>query len=132
MENVDVLGFAGKKHMFILVTTDKGLCGGTNAVVLRWMRNTGKKMIEAQKDFNIFVIGDKGKSQMEKMFSKQFVGFVDTCYPKTGLTFSQASAIATRICASAQFDTATITHNIFRVSTSFVFKSVIRPLISIF
>lgn len=114
MENVDVVKFAGKKHLFIIVTTDRGLCGGVNSVILRLMRAYVKQMNDNNKDFSIYCIGEKGKSQMEKLYGKNYVGFVDGCYPKTGLTFSQASAIAARICASTKFDTATISYNIFR------------------
>ncbi len=67
---------------------------------------------------------------MEKLFPKHFVGFVDGCYPKTGLTFSQACAIATRVNSSCEFDTASITYNLFRSAIKYdTITRILAPMV---
>lgn len=128
MENPDIVGNAGDNHLFIAVTSDKGLCGGVNSTVVRTIRKWGDELKAQKKNFKIFIIGDKGKGGLMRLFPKNVVGGVDQCYPKGGTTFPMASAIGQRILAY-DFDTASITYNEFVSAVQY--DTLTRELVSL-
>lgn len=128
MFNPDIVGSAGDNHLFIAVTSDRGLCGGVNSVVIRTLRAYGDAMKAAGKKFQVFVIGDKGKGGLGRLFPEQYVGGVDQCYPKGGVTFPIASGIGQRILAY-DFDTASVTYNKFVSAVQY--DTLTRQLVSL-
>lgn len=66
---VDSSSIKPTKPLYIAVAADKGLCGAINSSVVRGLRD---KIIadgeEAQKDGSIFVVGEKAKQGLERMF----------------------------------------------------------------
>merc|ERR1712159_562484 len=64
-------------RLIIVVTSNKGLCGGFNSSAVRRARLIARKYSEAKKSFRFFCIGKKGYSQLKfeygKFISDQFV-----------------------------------------------------------
>ena len=70
-----------KKIGFIVVTTDKGLCGGMNTNVLRQVTNRMKELNAAGNKFEVVAIGNKGYGFMNRMGASivaQCINFGDT------------------------------------------------------
>ena len=81
-----------KKACFIVVSTDKGLCGGINTAVVKY-----STVLNAMNESSKFsIVGDKARAQLTRMFPKQVSNVVvDTT--KQPLTFSTACALADTI-----------------------------------
>jgi F0F1-type ATP synthase gamma subunit len=59
LETIDVSPFP-KKNLIVAMTTDKGLCGGVNTILCRMTRQLFNKITADGKDYEIFVLGEKG------------------------------------------------------------------------
>jgi F-type H+-transporting ATPase subunit gamma len=84
-----------KTNLFVAFSTDKGLCGGVNSFITRGLRGIAAKMEADGKDFKLVVYGEKGRSQMRRLFDgKMVVAATDCEYPAT---FSSVSGVANEV-----------------------------------
>jgi hypothetical protein len=60
--------------LFVCLTSDKGLCGGVNSFITRAMRKVMAHCAEEGKSPKIFVVGDKGRTQMRRIFPDEMAG----------------------------------------------------------
>ena len=86
-----------KKTLLIPLTTDKGLCGGTNSNIVREVKAMVKNNREAYK---IFVIGDKGSISLSRPFP-DIMEFAATNVA-TPINFPTAAAIGHQILTNAK------------------------------
>lgn len=87
----------GQKNVFVVITSDRGLCGGINSGIAK---NVRKQFAEASKeDSQLFVLGDKGRAQLRRDFSDIIRGSATEAYVNTP-TFTVASAIAEAVVGS--------------------------------
>lgn len=72
---VDDSDFSDLPQKFLLVpfTSDKGLCGGINTFINRGVRNCVAAMKMDGKDMDICVIGEKGRSQLRRVYGDKIV-----------------------------------------------------------
>lgn len=100
------------KEMVIPISSDRGLCGGVNTAVSRGTRNYTAELEAAGTEFQMFMVGDKSRSQLQRTHGKNFVGDVID-YTKFGFNFTIASMCAARALAMPTVDTMTLVHNKF-------------------
>jgi len=50
-----------QRHMLVLVNTDKGLCGGLNANLVKEAKLQAKRLIAEGKDVSFYLVGKKGR-----------------------------------------------------------------------
>ena len=82
----------GKKTLFIVCSSDKGLCGGIHSGLSKATR----RMLEKQPDADIVVIGEKSKAQLSRSSGKNMVmSFAGV--GKDVPTFADAQAIADQV-----------------------------------
>lgn len=82
----------GKKTLFIVCSSDKGLCGGIHSGLSKATR----RMLEKQPDADIVVIGEKSKAQLGRSNGKNMVmSFAGI--GKDVPTFADAQAIADQV-----------------------------------
>lgn len=82
----------GKKTLFIVCSSDKGLCGGIHSGLSKATR----RMLEKQPDADIVVIGEKSKAQLGRSNGKNMVmSFAGV--GKDVPTFADAQAIADQV-----------------------------------
>lgn len=106
-----------QKHLFIVVTSDRGLAGGFNSNVSRFARNEIRQLIKAGKDVKIITVGRKARDILKRDFSANIVDSVMGLGGKTKLTFADAASIAENIVAdfnTGGFDVATLVYNRFQ------------------
>lgn len=72
LENVDVTDFP-KKNLIIAMTSDKGLCGGVNSILCRMTRQMLGRLDASGKDYQLYVLGDKGRAQLRRNFGNKFL-----------------------------------------------------------
>jgi len=116
LENIDLSSFPAK-NLIVALTTDKGLCGGVNSILCRMTRQTITKLGADGKSYSMFILGDKGKSQLRRIVGDNLLGTVSE--RSLPYTFEQASAIAAEF-VNAEYDAIHIFYNEFRSAISYV------------
>ncbi|MFN3293147.1 MAG: F0F1 ATP synthase subunit gamma [Gemmobacter sp.] len=105
-----------KVHLLVVMTSERGLCGGFNSSIVKTARAHAQKLLAAGKTVKILTVGKKGREQLKRDMSAHFVGHVDMSEVRK-LGYSNAAAIAQDILArfeAGEFDVATIFFNRFQ------------------
>ncbi|QJF52258.1 MULTISPECIES: F0F1 ATP synthase subunit gamma [Roseobacter] len=99
-----------KVQLLIVMTSERGLCGGFNANIAKKAKTHAKKLLAEGKEVKILTVGKKGRDQLKREYSKHFVGHVDLTEVKR-VGYADAQGIAKDILArfdAGEFDVATI------------------------
>ena len=103
-------------HLLVVMTSDRGLCGGFNSSISRGARKLARDLKAQGKTVKILCIGRKGRDQLRREFGPEIIGTVEDV-GKPRLTFAAAEAIATRILSMFQhgeFDVCELIYNRFK------------------
>ena len=103
-------------HLLIVMTAERGLCGGFNSTIARLARARATELLAAGKTVKILTVGKKGREQLKRDLSDHFVGHVDLTDVKR-VGYANAQGIARDILArfeANEFDVATIFYNRFQ------------------
>ena len=109
-----------KHKLFIVISSDKGLCGGIHSSVSKFTRRTiADKENPVDSDSPIMVIGDKSKAQLSRALPKN----ISLTFNQIGRdipTFADAAGVADLIVKSdVKYDSIAIVHNKFVSSISY-------------
>jgi F-type H+-transporting ATPase subunit gamma len=99
-----------KVHLLVVMTAERGLCGGFNANIAKLARQRADKLIANGKTVKILTVGKKGRDAMKRDYAKYFVGHIDmTDVKRVGYADAQkvAQDVLTRF-DDEEFDVATI------------------------
>ncbi len=103
-------------HLCVVITADRGLCGGFNTNICRKARSYFEKILKEGKTLKIFTVGSKGDDQLKRSYGSyiiekaNFKGFKQ-------ITYKEAEEIGKRIIKlfnENQFDVCTIFYNKFK------------------
>ncbi|MFT6944275.1 MAG: F-type H+-transporting ATPase subunit gamma [Yoonia sp.] len=97
-------------HLLIVMTAERGLCGGFNGNIAKLAKSHAQKLVAAGKAVKILTVGKKGRDAIKRDFGKYFVGHVDLSGVKR-LGYVDAQGIAKDVLSrfdTAEFDIATI------------------------
>ncbi len=64
-------------HLLLVMTSEKGLCGGFNSSIAKKARAHAQGLIAKGKEVKILTVGKKGRDQLKRDLGKHFVGHVD-------------------------------------------------------
>ncbi|CAI5746487.1 unnamed protein product [Peronospora destructor] len=84
-------------NVFIVISSDRGLCGGINSGIAKATR---KQIAGAEDNSQIFVIGDKARAQLRRDLGTHIRGNVAETF-QSPPNFTVASAIAEAVVASS-------------------------------
>lgn len=73
LEGMEVADFP-QKNFFVVFSTDKGLCGGVNSILSRQTKQLLAKLDAAGKEYEVFILGEKGRGQLRRLLGDKFVG----------------------------------------------------------
>jgi F-type H+-transporting ATPase subunit gamma len=99
-----------KVHLLVVMTAERGLCGGFNSSIVKLARTRAAELIAAGKTVKILTVGKKGREQLRRDWASHFVAHVDlSAVRKLGYTNAQdiARDLLGRFDAG-EFDVATI------------------------
>jgi F-type H+-transporting ATPase subunit gamma len=105
-----------KSYLCVVLTADRGLCGGFNTNICKLAKTNFKKILNEQKDLKIITVGSKGLDQIKRDFGKYVIkkfSFKD----KKNITFAEAEIIGTEIIElfkDNQFDKCLLFYNNFK------------------
>jgi F-type H+-transporting ATPase subunit gamma len=103
-------------HLIVVMTSDRGLCGGFNSSIARGARKLARDLKHQGKTVKILCIGRKGRDQLRREFSNEIIGTIEDI-GKPKLKYAAAEAVAVRILGMfehGEFDVCEIVYNRFK------------------
>ena len=103
-------------HLCVVITADRGLCGGFNTNICRKARNYFDKILKKNKTLKIFTVGYKGHDQLKRIYGKyiiekiSFKGFKKITYKEA----EDVGKIIIKLFNESQFDVCKIFYNKFK------------------
>jgi F-type H+-transporting ATPase subunit gamma len=105
-----------KVHLLVVMTAERGLCGGFNSTIVRLARAKAIELLVAGKTVKILTVGKKGREQLRRDLGAHFVGHVDLSEVKR-VGYVNAQTIARDILArfeAGECDVVTLFFNRFQ------------------
>jgi len=103
-------------YLCVVITADRGLCGGFNTNICRKARNHFDKILKENKTLKIFTVGSKGHDQLKRIYGKyivekvNFKGFKKITYKEA----ENVGKIIIKLFNESQFDVCKIFYNKFK------------------
>lgn len=105
-----------KRHLLVVVNTDKGLCGGLNSNLVKAAKAKAQSLIAESKDIEFYLVGKKGRAPLKRDYATAIKGGFDTSTVKTP-GFDEADAIANELVQmfeDGKFDVAHLIYPTFK------------------
>jgi len=103
-------------HLCVVITADRGLCGGFNTNICRKAKNYFEKILKEGKTLKIFTVGSKGNDQLKRVYGKYIVEKINYKNIKK-ITYKEAEDVGQKIIKlfnESQFDVCKIFYNKFK------------------
>ena len=103
-------------HLCVVITADRGLCGGFNTNICRKAKNYFEKILKEGKTLKIFTVGSKGYEQLKRAYGGYIIEKTDFKGLKK-ITYKEAEQIGEKIIKlfnESQFDVCKIFYNKFK------------------
>ncbi|KNH02347.1 ATP synthase gamma chain [Qipengyuania citrea LAMA 915] len=107
---------ADQRHLLVVVNTDKGLCGGLNANIVKAAKAKAQALIAEGKEVRFYLVGKKGRAPIKRDFAERIEKHFDTSEVRTP-GFEEAEAIADDLIGrfeQGEFDIAHLIYPVFR------------------
>ena len=112
-----LVGSGGDKtHLCVVMTADRGLCGGFNTNIVKQEKNYFKKILKDSKTLKIITVGTKGLDQLKREYGKYIIKKIDFKNKKQ-TSFEDASLVGDEIVKlfkNNEFDKCIIFYNQFK------------------
>ena len=105
-----------QRHLLVVVNTDKGLCGGLNANIVKAAKVKARELLAAGKDVNFYLVGRKGRAPIKRDYVNRVAQEYDTSTVRQ-LGFTEAQGIAEELVAmfeAGKFDIAHLVYPVFK------------------
>jgi len=105
-----------KTYLCVVMTADRGLCGGFNSNICKLAKNYFKKILSQGKELKIITVGSKGLDQLKREYGKfvvQKISFKD----RKKITFKEAEEIGKlilKLFEKDEFDKCVLFYNNFK------------------
>jgi F-type H+-transporting ATPase subunit gamma len=109
-----------QRYLLVVVNTDKGLCGGLNANIVKAAKARARELIKADKDVHFYLVGKKGRAPIKRDYADRIEKHFDTSEVRTP-GFEEAEAIADDLIKrfdKGEYDVAELVYPIFRSALS--------------
>ncbi|NCU21525.1 F0F1 ATP synthase subunit gamma, partial [Candidatus Falkowbacteria bacterium] len=107
---------AEQTHLLVVMTSERGLCGGFNSTIVRLVRARANELIRQGRTVKILTVGKKGREQLRRDMGHLMVGHVDLSEVKR-MGYDTAQKVARDVLDrfdAGEFDVATIFYNRFQ------------------
>jgi F-type H+-transporting ATPase subunit gamma len=102
-------------HLLLLISADRGLCGGFNITLMRGLRQHVRQLQADGKTVKLFIVGRKGVGLVRREFADLLIEIAEDI-SKPVPVFEAARSIAENITGrfeAGEFDTCTVIYNKF-------------------
>ncbi len=99
-----------KVHLLVVITAERGLCGGFNANIAKLAKQRATKLLGEGKEVKVLTVGKKGRDSMRRDYGQLFVGHIDMSGVKR-MGYADAQRVAKDVLGrfdEGEFDVATI------------------------
>ncbi|WP_374405002.1 F0F1 ATP synthase subunit gamma [Pelagerythrobacter sp.] len=107
---------ASQRHLLVVVNTDKGLCGGLNANIVKAAKAKAKALIAEGKDVAFYLVGKKGRAPIKRDYADRISDNFDTSTVRNP-GFEEAEAVADELVTmyeAGKFDVAHLVYPVFQ------------------
>ncbi|KAF6165056.1 hypothetical protein GIB67_000640 [Kingdonia uniflora] len=108
-----------KKNVIVIISSDKGLCGGINSTSVKIGKAVYKLNAGPDKETKYVVVGEKAKAQLIRD-SKKGIEISIAELQKNPLNYTQVSVLADDILKNIEYDALRIVFNKFQSVVSFL------------
>jgi F-type H+-transporting ATPase subunit gamma len=105
-----------KVHLLVVISSDRGLCGGFNTWLLKAVRNKIATLEREGKEFKLLCVGKKGYEGLKSQYKDHIIGKIEGISKKRVIPFDDAAEQAKNIInmfEADEFDVCTIFYNKF-------------------
>jgi len=103
-------------HLVVVLTSERGLCGGFNTQIVRLAREKIAELLSAGKQVKILTAGKKGRDQIRRVYGSLMVDHIDLSEFRT-IDATAASLVSDKVLSmfeAGQFDVATLIYSKFK------------------
>ena len=105
-----------KVYLCVVITADRGLCGGFNSNICKLAKNHFKKILKDGKELKIITVGSKGHDQIKVEYGDHII-YKKSFKEKKQIAFKEANEIGKKVIElyeQEQFDKCIIFYNNFK------------------
>lgn len=105
-----------KRHLLVVVTADRGLCGGFNANLVRAARQKILELNSEDRDITLVCVGRKGRDVLRRSYAKKILHSFIGLMGASKIEFAQANQITEFVLEkfeAGEFDVCTLIYNEF-------------------
>jgi len=103
-------------HLYIVMTSDRGLCGGFNSNICRLAKKYFEKILKEGKNLKIITVGSKGHDQLKREYGKYIIQKL-SFKNKKKISFTEAEEVGKIILGlfdKNEFDKCILFYNNFK------------------
>jgi F-type H+-transporting ATPase subunit gamma len=105
-----------KVHLCVVMTSDRGLCGGFNSNIIKKAKNYFAKLAEDEKELKIITVGTKGNDQLKRAYGDKIIANISFKESKHANYFDadKVGKMVIEKFSAEEFDVCTIFYNQFK------------------
>ncbi len=105
-----------KVHLCVVMTSDRGLCGGFNSNIIKKAKSYFSKILSNGKELKIITVGSKGNDQLKRIYGDKIIENISFKESKNANYFDadKVGKIVIDKFESSEFDICTIFYNQFK------------------
>jgi len=105
-----------KVHLCVVMTSDRGLCGGFNTNIIKKAKNYFAKLAEDGKELKIITVGSKGNDQLKRAYGEKIISNISFKESKNANYFDaeKVGKMVIEKFKAEEFDVCTIFYNQFK------------------
>ena len=105
-----------KVHLCVVMTSDRGLCGGFNSNIIKKAKAYFAKLVKDGKDLKIITVGSKGNDQLKRAYGDKIIANISFKESKHANYFDadKVGKMVIEKFGAEEFDVCTIFYNQFK------------------
>ena len=105
-----------KVHLCVVMTSDRGLCGGFNSNIIKKAKSYFSKILDENKELKIITVGSKGNDQLKRIYGDKIIENISFKESKNANYFDadKVGKIIIEKFEAGEFDVCTIFYNKFK------------------
>jgi len=105
-----------KVHLCVVMTSDRGLCGGFNSNIIKKAKSYFSKILDENKELKIITVGSKGNDQLKRVYGDKIIENISFKESKNANYFDadKVGKIIIEKFEAGEFDVCTIFYNKFK------------------
>ena len=105
-----------KVHLCVVMTSDRGLCGGFNSNIIKKAKSYFSKILDENKELKIITVGSKGNDQLKRTYGDKIIENISFKESKNANYFDadKVGKVIIEKFEAGEFDVCTIFYNKFK------------------